>query len=158
MICQNGNSLTSLKETHDVPKQTSNYINNNYNNIINLYNDNLLKEVKDKCKLNEFNDNDKLLLESIIDMLYNSKFIKVNGITIKQPDILNKLKLINRNNLIHLLDVIKNSSNIKNLNNYLMITLYNNLGNNYNKNKSNISNFESREYSKEFLESFYCNS
>jgi hypothetical protein len=34
-----------------------------------------------------------------------------------------------KNNLIRLLDIIDNSDNIKNLTNYLMICLYNSLGN-----------------------------
>ena len=85
---------------------------------------------KEKCKLNEFTKEERSILEDVIERLYYADNLKVGNVIITHPKILSKLPLINKNNLIQLLDIVKNSSNIKNITNYLMICLYNNLGNN----------------------------
>lgn len=88
-----------------------------------------LKEIKDKCKLDEFPQEEKTILEDVIDNLYYKDNLKVGSVTVNHYKILSKLKLIVKENLIQLLDILKNIPNIQNAKNYLMICLYNNLGN-----------------------------
>ena len=59
--------------------------------------------------------------------MYYADNLKVGSVVITNSKILSKISLINKDNLIQLLDIAKNSSNIKNITNYLMICLYNNL-------------------------------
>lgn len=105
-----------------------------------------LKEIKDKCKLEDFSQEEKTILEDVIDNLYYIDNLKVGNITVSHFKILDKLNLITKDNLVQLLDILKNTSNIQNAKNYLMICLYNNLGNiNINKIidkfKTNIKKF-----------------
>ena len=88
-----------------------------------------LNEIKDKCKLNEFTAEDKTILEDVIDGLYYKETLKVGQVTVTHLKIIEKLKLIVKYNLTQLLDILKNVPNIQNAKNYLMICLYNNLGN-----------------------------
>ena len=88
-----------------------------------------LDEVKEKCQLNDFEEKDKSVLENVIENLYYAPTLKVGAVTVNNPKILSMLRLIVKNNLIRLLDIIESSSNVTNITNYLMICLYNNLGN-----------------------------
>lgn len=112
-----------------------------------------LQEVKEKSKLYEFENEDKYILEDVINKLYYVDNLKVGAVNISSSKILSKLELITKDNLIQLLNIIKSSGNIKNLTNYLMICLYNNLGNTcikttINNTTNKISNrFFSRDYS-----------
>ena len=113
---------------------------------INPKSDEVLLLIKDKCKLNEFTKEEKTILEDVIDNLYYIDNLKVGNITVNHFKILDKLNLITKDNLVQLLDILKNTSNIQNAKNYLMICLYNNLGNiNINKIidkfKTNIKKF-----------------
>ena len=92
--------------------------------------------------------------------MYYADTLKVGNVEITNSKILSKLHLINKDNLIQLLDIAKNSSNIKNITNYLMICLYNNLGhsNMRNNNKTAISTREyERKYPDGFFDSLYAN-
>lgn len=115
-----------------------------------------LNEVKEKCKLNEFTKEEQNILEDVIDRLYYADNLKVGSVVITNSKILSKISLINKDNLIQLLDIAKNSSNIKNITNYLMICLYNNLGysNMRNNNKTAIS---TREYERKYPDGFFDN-
>ena len=113
-----------------------------------------LNEVKEKCKLNEFTKKEQSVLEDVIERLYYADNLKVGNVIITHPKILSKLPLINKNNLIQLLDIVKNSSNIKNITNYLMICLYNNLGNNNIKLQNKTSN-TTREYERKYPDGFF---
>lgn len=157
--CQIYTSLYSKVAHNDMSKEHTINTNNINTENINPNSDNniTLDEVKIKCDLVNFKDEDKSILTSVIDKLYNSSKIKINGIYVLHSEIINKLKLVTKNNLLHLLEVAQNNSDIKNLNNYLVSTLYNNLGNNYSKSKKLKSNFESRNYDNDYLESFYSN-
>lgn len=143
--------------------------NNINTDIINTYSINphnkdgfiSLQEVKEKSKLYEFENEDKYILEDVINKLYYADNLKVGAVNISSSKILSKLELITKDNLIQLLNIIKSSGNIKNLTNYLMICLYNNLGNTcikttMNNTTNKISNrFFSRDYSKvDFDETF----
>lgn len=119
-----------------------------------------LNEIKEKCKLNEFAKEEQSILEDVIKSLYYANTIKVGSVAITHSKILSKLPLINKNNLIQLLDIVKSSSNIKNITNYLMICLYNNLGNSNIKlqNKTAVSTREyERKYPDGFFDSLYAN-
>lgn len=135
--------------------------NNINTDIINTYSINphnktgfiSLQEVKEKSKLYEFENEYKYILEDVINKLYYADNLKVGAVNISSSKILSKLELITKDNLIQLLNIIKSSGNIKNLTNYLMICLYNNLGNTcikttMNNTTNKISNrFFSRDYS-----------
>lgn len=119
-----------------------------------------LNEVKEKCKLNEFTKEEQTILEDVIERLYYANDLKVGSVVITNSKILSKISLINKDNLIQLLDIAKNSSNIKNITSYLMICLYNNLGhsNMRNNNKTAISTREyGRKYPDGFFDSLYAN-
>ena len=119
-----------------------------------------LNEIKDKCKLNEFTAKDKTILEDVIDGLYYKENLKVGQVTITHFKILEKLKLIVKENLTQLLDILKNVPNIQNAKNYLMICLYNNLGNTHifaqNK-KENTTSYNGRNYEDGSLNFLYAN-
>lgn len=113
-----------------------------------------LNEIKEKSKLNEFTKEEQSILEDVIERLYYADTLKVGSVVITNSKILSKLPLINKNNLIQLLDIAKSSSNIKNITNYLMICLYNNLGNANINSKNKTANF-SREYERKYPEGFF---
>lgn len=124
-----------------------------------------LNDVK-KCKLNEFATEEKSILEDVIDRLYYADNLKVGNVIITNSKILSKISLINKDNLIQLLDIVRNNNNIKNITNYLMICLYNNLGNsNINIATNNIANNKTtiynrdyeRKYPEGFFDSLYAN-
>ena len=119
-----------------------------------------LKDIKEKSKLNEFTKEEQTILEDVIERLYYTDTLKVGSINITNSKILSKLHLINKDNLIQLLDITRNSNNIKNITNYLMICLYNNLGsiNIKTKGKTAISTREyEREYPAGFFDNIYAN-
>lgn len=119
-----------------------------------------LMDIKEKSKLNEFTKEEQSILEDVIESLYYANTIKVGSVAITHSKILSKLPLINKNNLIQLLDIAKSSSNIKNMTNYLMICLYNNLGNSniksQNKTATSTREYE-RKYPDGFFDSLYAN-
>lgn len=119
-----------------------------------------LNKVKEKSKLNEFTKEEQSILEDVIERLYYANTLKVGSVIITNSKILSKLPLINKNNLIQLLDIVENSSNIKNITNYLMICLYNNLGNSniklQNKTANSTREYE-RKYPERFFDSLYAN-
>ena len=88
-----------------------------------------LKEIKTQCNLNEFTQDERLILEDVIDSLYSKDTLKVGNITVNHFKILEKLRLIKKENLMQLLEILQHTENIQNVTNYLIICLYNNLGN-----------------------------
>lgn len=119
-----------------------------------------LIKIKDKCKLNEFTKKEKIILEDVIDSLYYKDILKVGSVTVNHFKILDKLKLIVKENLIQLLDILKNIPNIQNAKNYLMICLYNNLGNtniSISKKKENTVSYNGRDYEDGSLDFLYTN-
>ena len=119
-----------------------------------------LNEIKDKCKLNEFTAEDKTILEDVIDGLYYKDNLKVGQVTVTHLKIMEKLKLIVKENLTQLLDILKNVPNIQNAKNYLMICLYNNLGNTHifaPKQKENTTSYNGRNYEDGSLDFLYAN-
>ena len=119
-----------------------------------------LNAVKEKSQLNDFSKEEQTMLEEVIERLYYADILKVGSVIITNSKILSKLALINKNNLIQLLDIAKSSNNIKNITNYLMICLYNNLGNGTIKSQNKTAN-STREYERKypdgFLDSLYAN-
>ena len=134
----------------------TNNINTNIINTdsINPKSDEELLLIKDKCNLNEFAKEEKTILEDVIDNLY------YRNITVNHFKILDKLNLITKDNLVQLLGILKNTPNIQNAKNYLMICLYNNLGNtNINKitKKADTIKANEREYPAGSLDFLYAN-
>lgn len=113
-----------------------------------------LNEVKEKSKLNEFTKEEQSVLEDVLERLYYADTLKVGSVIITNSKILSKLPLINKNHLIQLLDIVNNSSNIKNITSYLMICLYNNLGNSNIKLQNKTAN-STREYERKYPEGFF---
>ena len=140
----------------------TNNINTNIINTdsINPKSDEELLLIKEKCNLNEFTKEEKTILEDVIDNLYYIDNLKVGNITVNHFKILDKLNLITKDNLVQLLDILKNTPNIQNAKNYLMICLYNNLGNtNINKitKKADTIKANEREYPASSLDFLYAN-
>ena len=116
--------------------------------------------IKEKCNLNEFTKEKRTILEDVIDNLYYIDNLKVGNITVNHFKILDKLNLITKDNLVQLLDILKNTPNIQNVKNYLMICLYNNLGNtiiNKLTPKADIIKTNEREYHAGSLDFLYAN-
>ena len=127
---------------------------------INPKSDEELLLIKEKCNLNEFTKEKKTILEDVIDNLYYTDNLKVGNITVNHFKISDKLNLITKDNLVRLLDILKNTPNIQNAKNYLMICLYNNLGNtNINKitKKADTIKANEREYPAGSLDFLYAN-
>lgn len=127
---------------------------------INPKSDEELLFIKEKCNLNEFTKEERTILEDVIDNLYYIDNLKVGNITVNHFKILDKLNLITKDNLVQLLDILKNTPNIQNVKNYLMICLYNNLGNiNINKmiKKADTIKPNEREYPAGSLDFLYAN-
>ena len=127
---------------------------------INPKSDEDLLLIKEKCNLNEFTKEEKTILEDVIDNLYYTDNLKVGNITVNHFKISDKLNLITKDNLVQLLDILKNTPNIQNAKNYLMICLYNNLGNiNINKiiKKADTITLNEREYPAGSLDFLYAN-
>lgn len=101
-----------------------------------------------------FTREEQSVLEDVIERLYYADTLKVGSVVITNLKILSKLPLINKNNLIQLLDIVNNSSNIKNVTNYLMICLYNNLGNSNIKLQNKTAN-STREYERKYPDGFF---
>ncbi len=140
----------------------TNNINTNIINTdsINPKSDEDLLLIKEKCNLNEFTKEEKTILEDVIDNLYYTDNLKVGNITVNHFKISDKLNLITKDNLVQLLDILKNTPNIQNAKNYLMICLYNNLGNtNINKitKKADTIKANEREYPSGSLDFLYAN-
>ena len=140
----------------------TNNINTNIINTdsINSKSDEELLLIKEKCNLNEFTKEEKTILEDVIDNLYYTDNLKVGNITVNHFKISDKLNLITKDNLVQLLDILKNTPNIQNAKNYLMICLYNNLGNtNINKitKKADTIKANEREYPAGSLDFLYAN-
>ena len=140
---------------------TNNIDTNNINtDTINPKSDEELLFIKEKCNLNEFTKEERTILEDVIDNLYYIDNLKVGNITVNHFKISDKLNLITKDNLVQLLDILKNTPNIQNAKNYLMICLYNNLGNtNINKitKKADTIKANEREYPAGSLDFLYAN-
>ena len=153
-ICSSIGVKNSVKELKKV--QGINTDNINTDNINTDIFSITLENIKQKSCLQDFNNEERIFLEDIIDRLYNTINLKIGDTVIPNTKILKKLELINKNNLIQLLDLRKKAGNVNNISSYMISCLYNNLGNLY-TNKNIIDKYEGREYSEEFLESFYDN-
>ena len=155
-------NITAL-ESEDLRGINTNIIKTNIINTesINPNNDNEheLQKIKDKCKLNEFAKEEITILEDVIDSLYYKDTLKVGSVIVNHYKILDNLKLIVKENLIQLLNILNNIPNKQNAKNYLMICLYNNLGNTHitTKKTSTTSACNEREYPEDFLNSLYAN-
>lgn len=164
--CKNyrsGYVKNTLQELENLQEINPNNIKPNIINTdsINPKSDEELLLIKEKCKLNEFTKDEILILEDVIDTLYYKDNLKVGNITVNHFKILDKLKMIVKDNLVQLLDILKNIPNIQNAKNYLMICLYNNLGNsNINKmiKKADTIKLNEREYPTGSLDFLYANS
>ena len=155
----------TILDAEKFPTINPNNIKTNVTNTdsINPQNNNVcisLNAVKEKSQLNDFSKEEQTMLEDVIERLYYADILKVGSVIITNSKILSKLALINKNNLIQLLDIAKSSNNIKNITNYLMICLYNNLGNgtikSQNKTANSTREYE-RKYPDEFFDSLYAN-
>ena len=155
----------TILDVEKFPTINPNNIKTNITNTdsINPQNNNVcisLNAVKEKSQLKDFSKEEQTMLEDVIERLYYADTLKVGSVIITNSKILSKQALINKNNLIQLLDITKSSNNIKNITNYLMICLYNNLGNGtiklQNKTANSTREYE-RKYPDGFFDSFYAN-
>lgn len=162
--CKNYSSGTSNSTGQELENLQGINTNNIKTNIINTESINPNSEddaelirIKDKCNLKDFTKEEQVILEDVIDGLYNKENFKIGHVVINKPKIIEKLKLIEKENLIQLLDILNKTDNIQNINNYLMTCLYNNLGK-FNNTKSNKKiNPNQRDYSEFNFDSLYAN-
>lgn len=163
--CKNSSSeivKNSVQEQENLQGINPNNIKTNIINTDsinpNSNNDLTLNVIKEKCQLNTFPKDEKAILEDVIDTLYYKDTLKVGSIIVNHYKILDKLQLIVKENLIQLIDILKNIPNIQNIKSYLMICLYNNLGNPNLiriKDKNKFSNYNQRTYDN--LDYLYAN-
>ena len=151
--------INTILDAEKFPTINPNNIKTNITNTdsINPQNNNVcisLNAVKEKSQLNDFSKEEQTMLEDVIERLYYADILKVGSVIITNSKILSKLALINKNNLIQLLDIAKSSNNIKNITNYLMICLYNNLGNGTIKSQNKTTN-STREYERKYPDGFF---
>ena len=108
--------------------------------------------IKEKCNLNEFTKEEKTILEDVIDNLYYTDNLKVGNITVNHSKISDKLNLITKDNLVQLLNILKNTPNIQNAKNNLGYT-------NINKiiKKADTIKANEREYPAGSLDFLYAN-
>ena len=149
----------TILDAEKFPTINPNNIKTNVTNTdsINPQNNNVcisLNAVKEKSQLNDFSKEEQTMLEDVIERLYYADILTVGSVIITNSKILSKLALINKNNLIQLLDIAKSSNNIKNITNYLMICLYNNLGNGTIKSQNKTAN-STREYERKYPDGFF---
>lgn len=162
--------ITSGKITPPLVEKV--YLNNNeYNNNINHNSSNeVLQNIKEKCNLHLF---DKVILKSgvsigslfnsTIDTLFYISSLKLEKETLSKQEIQSLLSTLNESHLTKVQDIfISNYENVRNYKSYLMTCVCNViLGKEIQTNmisKNKITNsFHGREYTKEFLESFYDN-
>lgn len=149
----------TILDAEKFPTINPNNIKTNITNTdsINPQNNNVcisLNAVKEKSQLNDFSKEEQTMLEDVIERLYYADILKVGSVIITNSKILSKLALINKNNLIQLLDIAKSSNNIKNITNYLMICLYSNLGNGTIKSQNKTAN-STREYERKYPDGFF---
>ena len=151
--------INTILDAEKFPTINPNNIKTNITNTdsINPQSNNVgisLNAVKEKSQLNDFSKEEQTMLEDVIERLYYADTLKVGSVIITNSKILSKLALINKNNLIQLLDIAKSSNNIKNITNYLMICLYNNLGNGTIKSQNKTAN-STREYERKYPDGFF---
>ena len=155
--------ISDFREVKNTIQEQENLRRINPNNIkpniintdsINPKSDDELLLIKEKCKLNEFTKDEISILEDVIDTLYYIDNLKVGNITVNHFKILDKLKMIVKDNLVQLLDILQNIPNIQNAKKYLMICLYNNLGNINFGEEFDISQFE-QDYEDEIDSDIY---
>lgn len=73
----------------------------------------VLNNIKEKCNLNEFTKEDRLVLEDVIDGLYYRDNLKVGDSVVKHPKIIEKLKLIVKENLVQLINILHNMKDVQ---------------------------------------------
>ena len=111
-IYGSGTVKNTVQEQEKFPTINTNNIKPNIINTdsINPKSDEELLEIKEKCKLNEFTKEEITILEDVIDTLYYKDSLKVGYITVNHFKILDKLKMIVKDNLVQLLEILKNIS------------------------------------------------
>ena len=156
-----GNVNSTTLESENLRGINTNNIKPNITNLKSINpnsDDSDLTALKIKCRLNEFSAEEQSILEPVIDALYYKETLKVGNVTINHLKILEKLQLIEKENLIVLLNTLKNTNNIKNVTNYLMICLFNNLGNtHFSVSSPSLAGGEEKDYAKTSWDDLYDN-
>lgn len=159
-----GNENTTVLESENLRRINPNNIKTNIINTDSINpkseDDSNLKELKNKCQLYNFSKEEQIILEDVIDSLYYKDTLKVGSVIVNHYKILDKLQLIVKDNLTQLIEILKNIPNIQNAKNYLMICLYNNLGNPnilIPKKRAEKAQPKERDYPPDFLDCLYAN-
>ena len=120
-----------------------------------------MKYLKQKCSLDDFVGQEKNILEDVIDTLFYKESIRVGNVTVTRNKIWERLQLVVKENLVRLVEIYNSISNVQNKKNYLMICLYNNLGETHiaTEKKSLCSNANEveRNYPSDYWDKFYAN-
>lgn len=114
----------------------------------------LLNSIKNKSNLDKFKENEKEMLEEVIEAVFYSNNFKVSGQVVDSSVIRQKLEKINEIHLENVLKIFKEKTDINNPKGYLMKVLYNNLDSKVIQiHKESIG----RDYSNFDFESLYVN-
>lgn len=120
-----------------------------------------LTRLKQKCRLDDFVVQEKIILEDVIDALFYKENLRVGNVTVTRNKIRERLQLIVKENLVRLVEIYNSTSHVQNKKNYLMICLYNNLGEIHiateEKSPCSSENELQRNYPSDYWDKFYAN-
>ena len=123
--------------------------------------DDELRSLKQKCRLDDFSGQEKIILEDVIDALFYKENLRVGNVTVTRNKIRERLQLIVKENLVRLVEIYNSTSHVQNKKNYLMICLYNNLGETHiaieKKSPCSSENELQRNYPSDYWNKFYAN-
>lgn len=123
---------SSLLDMYKLPTSNTNINNTKKNHTHQSKDDDeieVLNLIKNKSKLNEFKENEKELLEEVINTIFYSQSFKVSGQVVDRTVIRQKLQKISKSHLDNLLNVLKEKKDINNQIGYAMKVLYSSLEN-----------------------------
>ena len=123
--------------------------------------DDELSRLKQKCRLDDFSGQEKIILEDVVDALFYKENLRVGNVTVTRNKIRERLQLIVKENLVRLVEIYNSTSHVQNKKNYLMICLYNNLGEIHiateKKCPCSSENELQRNYPSDYWDKFYAN-
>ena len=163
-IYDSGNEEITSQESENLRGINTNTIKTNNINTesINPNSDkDELSRLKQKCRLDDFVGQEKIILEDVIDALFYKENIRVGNVTVTRNKIRERLQLIVKENLVRLVEIYNSTSHVQNKKNYLMICLYNNLGEIHiateKKSPCSSENELQRNYPSDYWDKFYAN-
>lgn len=132
--CDYGRLKTETQESQNLGTSNTDYNNTEYSNTENLSfcqtdgqaDELLLKKIKQNCELEIFDDATADMLETAIDRIFYSKWLKISGVTLYRGKLRTSLLNLDAEALIKVVDNLKNAdTKVKRPLIYLMSALVN---------------------------------